>query len=308
MAEDKCNCCGATLPGADAIVGKDRLSGVPGEFSVRICPDCGSGTTFPVVDEAGLADFYDSEYNPHEDWQPPNRLLATVSKAIRGFIHRRAMRSLPLSALPSTPGSALDVGCGRGDLGATLISLGWNASGVEPSPDAAEAARRKGVDTQTGTLGGADFGDRSFDLIVFQHSLEHVVDPSADIARVSELLSPGGLLFVSVPNFGCLQRKLFRGRWFHLDLPRHRFHYTDAGLRRLAEKSGLSVTTTGTSSTPVGLPGSLSYAVFGRWIFKGPLITRIATLASLILYLPALAVNAFGGGDVLHLVARKPEQ
>lgn len=301
-----CKCCGAKLPDAPAIEGIDRLAGVPGEFAVLICGECGTGTTTPHVTESELSAFYPDDYNPYADWQPPAGPLAAVSRAIRRFITNRALRSLPLSAISGQSGDALDVGCGRGDLGALLISLGWKVSGVEPSPDAAEVARRQGLEVQVGTLGDAEFAPESFDAVTFQHSLEHVVDPAVELERVAALLRPGAKLLVSVPNFGSLQRRVFKDDWFHLDLPRHRFHYTDAGLRALADRTGLNVEATGSSSSPVGLPCSLTYAIFGRWVFNGPIVARIFILASLAIYPVALLMARPHGGEVLHMVATKP--
>ncbi|MGH2959532.1 MAG: class I SAM-dependent methyltransferase [Solirubrobacterales bacterium] len=260
-----------------------------------------------MATEAELAAYYPEDYNPYADWQAPSGLLAALSRAIRNFITRRAISSLPLSAIADEKGQAMDVGCGRGDLGALLISRGWSVTGVEPSADAAASAAEKGLETKVGTLGSVDLAGRQFDAITFQHSLEHVTDPAADLALVSELLVPGGKLLVSVPNFGSLQRRVFNGRWFHLDLPRHRFHYTDAGLRALAEGAGLKVAATGSSSSPVGLPGSLSYVVFGRWVFNGPIVARVITLASLVIYPVALLMALPSGGEVLHMVATKPD-
>jgi SAM-dependent methyltransferase len=279
---------------------------VAGEFAVAICPQCGSGTTLPAATESELAAYYPNDYNPYADWHPPSGVLAALSRAIRNFITRRAISSLPLSAIAEQTGQAMDVGCGRGDLGALLISRGWSVIGVEPSAEAAASAADKGLETRVGTLGSVDLAGRQFDAITFQHSLEHVVDPAADLARVSELLAPGGKLLVSVPNFGSLQRQAFRGRWFHLDLPRHRFHYTEAGLRALADGAGLTVAATGSSSSPVGLPGSLTYALFGRWVFNGPVVARAFTLASLLIYPVALLMALPRGGEVLHMVAVKP--
>lgn len=289
-----------------AIHGIDRLAGAEGEFDVRICATCGTGMTFPLVDDAGLAAFYNADYNPHADWEPPAGLVAKVSHRIRAFIVDRALKTPPLSALAGRTGSTLDVGCGRGDLGALLISQGWTAAGVDPSPEACAIANKQGVEATAGTLASVDFAGRTFDAITFQHSLEHVVDPAGDLELVADLLNPGGLLLVSVPNFGSRQRKIFNGRWFHLDLPRHRYHYTAAGLESLAKRSGLEVQTIATTSTPVGLPGSIMYALFGHWLFSGPISTRVFTLGSLAIYPAALLMNKFGGGDALHLVAVKP--
>ncbi len=229
-----------------------------------------------------------------------------LSRRIRKFISNRALASQPLVALRGRTGRVLDVGCGRGDLGALLIAQGWDATGLEPSPDACEIARGQGVEAINGTLTEVDLAGRAFEAITYQHSLEHVNDPARDLEIAAGLLSAEGLLLVSVPNFGCAQRKIFGGRWFHLDLPRHRFHYTADGLKALADRAGLEVQSITTSSTPVGLPGSLMYATFGRWLFRGPVTTRLYTLGSLALYPLVLLIDKFGGGDALHMVAVKP--
>lgn len=301
-----CRCCGGELDRRVALRGHDRLMGTAGEFTVRVCTICGTGITFPLVDEQALGAFYDSEYNPHVEWQPAG-ILAKVSQFVQRFIRWRARRSLPVSALAGRSGTALDVGCGRGDLGALLIDQGWDVTGVEPSEAACAIARKQGVDALAGTLDQVDLDARRFDAITFQHSLEHVIDPRAELKRVVDLLQPGGMLLVSVPNFGARQRRIFRGRWFHLDLPRHRFHYTADGLRALAEDLGLDVLQISTSSSPVGLPCSLSYALFGRLLFTGALTIRLMTAAALIIYPVSLALDAAGGGDILHFIARETD-
>ena len=78
----------------------------------------------------------------------------------------------------------------------------------------------------------------TYDAAVFRHSLEHVTDPVGALRRVRKALRPGGLVLISVPNFGCWQRRRFGSRWHHLDLPRHRVHFTHAGLERALEKAG----------------------------------------------------------------------
>jgi SAM-dependent methyltransferase len=114
-------------------------------------------------------------------------------------------------------------------------------TGVEPSAHACEAARARGVDARAGTLATVALEPRAYDLIVFQHSLEHTLDPAGDLERVEAALAPGGLLAVTVPNFGSWQARRFRDRWFHLDLPRHRTHFTAAGARRLLQRQGFEV-------------------------------------------------------------------
>jgi SAM-dependent methyltransferase len=294
------------LPDAPSITGVDRLLGTRGNFAVKVCPDCGSGTTIPVVAEDELGNFYPDEYSPHVDPPPPSGVLAPLKLRVRDWFERRSMRRMPFVAVQDRTGGLLDIGCGRGDLAALFIKRGWEASGIEPSPLASEAARAKGVDVLTGTLGSVDLAGRRFDAVTFQHSLEHVHDPRVDLAIVRDLLEPGGTVMVSVPNFASLQRRIFSGRWFHLDLPRHRFHYTPDGLTRLFTLAGFDVKRVGTATSVLGFPGSLSYLLIGRWAFGGgPWATRLITLVAFALLPIALVMSRIGGGDFLHLVATK---
>jgi hypothetical protein len=44
-----------------------------------------------------------------------------------------------------------------------------------------------------------------------------------------------------VPNLASAQARMGRDRWFHLDVPRHRTHFTPDGLGRLLEARGFEV-------------------------------------------------------------------
>jgi hypothetical protein len=72
--------------------------------------------------------------------------------------------------------------------------------------------------------------------------LEHVDDPAAALRTIRSWLRPGGALVVGVPNLASWQATIGGARWFHLDLPRHRTHFTPAGLRTLLAATGFDVT------------------------------------------------------------------
>ena len=64
----------------------------------------------------------------------------------------------------------------------------------------------------------------------------------------------------------------------------------------------------GTSTTPVGLPASVQYALAGRSLFAGGLgLQPVASgLCVLVLPLAWLLDRIAGGGDALHVIARRP--
>ena len=279
---------------------------MPGAFGVERCGACGSGITTPPASSERLADFYPSGYGPYE--LPANPLLRLVSRAIRAWQARSALRAYPLGpARELRPGRAVDVGCGRGDLAATLLSHGWAVTGVEPSPAACAVARSRGVDAREGTLRDVELESEGYDLAVFQHSLEHVPDAVDDLRTVAAALRPGGIVSITVPNFGSWQSRRFRSRWFHLDLPRHRTHFTEEGLRRALGAAGLEPVRIETSTSSIGLPASIQYAAVGRCLFPEGLPLRVAAgLCALTWPLSRLADLVAGGGDQLHAVGRRP--
>ncbi|MEN3976048.1 class I SAM-dependent methyltransferase [Emcibacter sp. SYSU 3D8] len=98
----------------------------------------------------------------------------------------------------------LEIGCAGGELAATLRRAfpGCWYEAVEPSPMAEKAMNhvdRLHTRPLDRLLADREVGD-NFDLIVMSHLLEHLPDPQGVIQSLSGLLSPGGTLFLEVPN------------------------------------------------------------------------------------------------------------
>jgi SAM-dependent methyltransferase len=166
-------------------------------------------------------------------------------------------------------------------------------------------AATHGVETRVGTVADVPLEREAYDAAVFLHSLEHTPDPLGDLRRVRAALRPGGRVLITVPNFGSWQRRRFGSRWFHLDLPRHRTHFSPAGLRATVERAGLVVETMTSSTSAAGLPATIQYAVAGRCLFPGGLGLRVAVgLCALTLPFAAVVNRLGGGGDLLHAVVR----
>ena len=75
-----------------------------------------------------------------------------------------------------------------------------------------------------------------YNAVIFCHTLEHFANPVASIARAYELLKPGGVLWLAVPNYGSWQARLFGRFWFHVDAPRHYFHFTVKSLDAILQR------------------------------------------------------------------------
>jgi 2-polyprenyl-3-methyl-5-hydroxy-6-metoxy-1,4-benzoquinol methylase len=166
------------------------------------------------------------------------RLHRFVTPLLRAYDAQR----LSLLAEFVAPGATLlDVGAGRGRFVAAASAAGYRASGIEPSQRGVEAARALGVELRQAAVAQAAVAAGTLDAITLWHVLEHLEDPGGAIAQLAGWLRPGGTLLVGVPNLASLQARLGGERWYHLDVPRHRVHYTPAGLSALLNAHGFTV-------------------------------------------------------------------
>jgi len=302
-AAGSCLVCGASLTGARSIETPDRKGIAPGRYRISVCPSCGGGTTTPRVPAADLGQYYESaDYGPH--------VSGGYMSPLFRFAMRTRLRTTRLFAplRGARPGTLLDVGCGRGDLGAALLERGWAVSGLDASERACEEARRRGVSADLGTVEDAKLPDAGFDAIVFHHSLEHVVDPVQTLTAARHALRPGGRALISVPNFGSNRARRHGEDWWLLELPRHRFHFTARSVAIAVETAGLELESCRESAAMLGTAASLQQRTIGDFLEAGPLF--LAGYALTVLAFPVgWASNELrGGGELLNVVARRPAE
>jgi SAM-dependent methyltransferase len=210
---------------------------IPGRFELWGCAVCGTAVTAgPALAE--LPDLRDQ--GDYGGGAP--RLSSLAQPLLRRFDAQRL--SFVAGALQQVghrgPVRLLDVGAGRGRFVDSARRAGLRAEGIEPSRRGiSAAAERYGIALTPGTIEEANLSDASFDAITLWHVLEHLEDPAASVSTLARALRPGGVLLVGVPNLDSWQSRLGGERWFHLDVPRHRTHFTPRGLESLVVGAGL---------------------------------------------------------------------
>jgi 2-polyprenyl-3-methyl-5-hydroxy-6-metoxy-1,4-benzoquinol methylase len=174
------------------------------------------------------------------------------AKHEEGTSHVQLLRWLSTRA----PGRVLDVGCADGAVSGELRRLGHHVTGV----DVHEAP---GVRDHLDEFVAADLDrglpdglDGPYDVIVAADVLEHLRRPDLMLEALRGRLAPGGVMAVSVPNFGHWYPRLrtVTGRFDYdrrgiLDRDHLRF-FTRASFERLLAHSGWAVR----RRSAVGLP------------------------------------------------------
>jgi SAM-dependent methyltransferase len=137
--------------------------------------------------------------------------------------------------------NVLDVGCGVGDGLSFYRDRGASTCGVEISPKACEEGRNKGHHIFCGQLIEAGFENEFFDLVRFNHSLEHMTSSQSILIETNRILKRRGEVWISVPNHSGIQARLF-GRWFYaIESPRHLFGFTPTTVGRLPTQAEFQV-------------------------------------------------------------------
>lgn len=124
-------------------------------------------------------------------------------------------------------GTALDIGCAAGMLGAGLLREGivGACDGVELNFEAARLAETRLREVWTGSLESvaAEVSWERYDLMILADVLEHLADPWAALRQLRAHTAPGCKLLLSVPNV----------RHYKVSLPllfRGEFRYADDGI------------------------------------------------------------------------------
>jgi SAM-dependent methyltransferase len=131
----------------------------------------------------------------------------------------------------------LEIGCGAGGLLRTLAQRGFTGVGLELSEKAARMARETLGDLQGAfdvRVANYEEMDERFDLVMALDVLEHIADDEKALVCWRRLVTPEGLLLLSVPAHA--------RRWGSSDVAVGHFRrYEKGGLRSLLERSGFTV-------------------------------------------------------------------
>jgi SAM-dependent methyltransferase len=125
------------------------------------------------------------------------------------FEHQRAIsaRMVERVARYAPIGAWLDVGFGNGSLLFTAQEWGFTPVGLDLRRANVEALQSLGIEAQCCDVAAFE-GSGRFAVVSMADVLEHMPFPRQGLAAAYRLLTPAGVLFVSMPNYNCAAWRL----------------------------------------------------------------------------------------------------
>lgn len=197
--------CVGPIPGSNSFAGRQLDRVLPGGKLWR-CTGCNLAFRFPRPSKLTLDDLYrqghsdswSEQAGDRADWQLVKRILAE---------HRDIRR-------------VLDVGCFDGRL---LDSLGsqYEKLGVEIHDEAARRAEMRNV-----KVVGRDFDEfpvlqGGVDAVLAMDVIEHTENPLVFIARLAEIVKPGGLILIGTGNTDALSWRFMGSAYWYCHIAEH---------------------------------------------------------------------------------------
>jgi SAM-dependent methyltransferase len=198
----------------------DRVHAVPGQWDISRCSSqsCDCVWLDPRPADDTLLDFYktyDTHANPRTVQRIPDWYPGPLSRIER---KRRKVHRLPKDI--QRPSNLFEIGCGNGVNLLAMLNIGCAVAGFDFDPAARAAARMSGL-TVFDSLAQAISKNKTFEVVLLAHVIEHVSDLVETLEAAKHLLAAGGKLCVYTPNIESFSAKLFKSKWRGIEAPRH---------------------------------------------------------------------------------------
>lgn len=251
-------------------------------YIIYRCNNCGLGFTKNIKKQT-------ENYHRDEDYIRNQKQFENIYQKRVNIIDKFA----------NNVGRALEIGSSTGLLLKLLQKKGWDILGVEVSARAGKFARKHGIPTLITSFEKVKLSKDFFDVIILNHTLEHLNNPAQIIRKINSLLVQNGIIFIDVPNFGGFSAKILRKNWPYLLPNEHYWHFTLDSLLKIFKRNNFKIIYYESSS--------------GIWDYQNPWLElwqsfskfKKRFLINLLTSIPTLIISKLNQGSGLIIVAQK---
>lgn len=237
---------------------------------METCYLCGGGSLlavyehssgYPLMHCAQCGLLYFPHAPVHDYWSAGgsrNNLAVYTSVNVQRVERHKFYQYLDWLQAELPPGRLLDYGCGIGTFLECAHQQGWQAHGIEVSPEIVGYAQRE---RKLPVWLPHEWPAQTYDVITLWDVLEHLEDPRKTLQELVRHLKIGGVLMLEAPDADFALRRLSlevsrlsRGA---LDLarfffyPDHRYYFNASTIALLVEQVGLELRWIRRGTTPI---------------------------------------------------------
>lgn len=263
--------CGAKFSG-QTFVAREMMFGLGGEFEYWTCSSCDSVQISNIPENLGSYypdDYYSMNAEGSGKTAKEKVRASLVNLVLRlhfmggGFLRpvlpspKRGDLLALMVAGATKRQKILDVGCGSNPLLLNLLSkIGFSdLTGADPFIAEGQTLRN-GVKLHKKDISEVD---GVFDLIVLNHSIEHVVEPQRDLIELARKMKSEGRAVVRLPTPSSEAFLVYRENWVQLDAPRHLNLPSRRAMQDMIHNAGLRIVSNYDDSTDLQFYGSELY-------------------------------------------------
>ncbi|MEK7575003.1 MAG: class I SAM-dependent methyltransferase [Patescibacteria group bacterium] len=177
------------------IANRDRYN-----ISIRtvLCQACGLVRSDPYYNTVTLSHFYNDEYR---------KLYAIKAGSVEDFFieqtgfgkHIYDFLAEKIFKREIKGKNVLEIGCGAGGILETFKKMGNEVAGCDYGESYIQFGKSKGLNL---FAGGSDtlLNTGLADIIILNHTFEHMTQPTKELEQIKKLLAPNGILYISLPG------------------------------------------------------------------------------------------------------------
>ncbi len=245
----KCQICGNPNSNQTFTV-REMFYGTRETFTYMECQRCGCLQLLTIPED--MAKYYPSTYHtPNTQATTKEKIknkALTITFRTQLTLNRKIIklnwfpasifRDLPPKTHLTTKSKILEVGCGSGKLLELFQDIGFrNVLGIDPY---VADDNKSNVEIQRGPIDTIQ-EEGQFDLIIFDHSFEHIPTEPETLSQANRLLSQTGTCLIRIPVKTEFIWKKYGTNWAQIDAPRHFYLHTKKSFEILAEQCGFKI-------------------------------------------------------------------